>query len=139
VIGNPGEDGSYAPGFEMLRSQIEFSGVNRATGQEVHFSGHVRTVSVSQNYGVTVSTGSSDSSSTNSNSSFGYTSGGITISDDQSSSASGSGSHSETRQFSVTDSNSNYVLEGNWTEGGNTYYLDGVSGVLAGGWFEVTL
>ncbi len=110
-IGSPGvvsqpdsEMGAYPAGSEMLQAQINFAGENVDTGSAVEFVGIVRAIAVTE---VT----SLDRS--------------LTIQDQEL-------NQTSQYQYTITEANTRYVIEGNWVEGGDVFALNGEARAVGG-------
>jgi len=104
VLSSPGADGTYAARAALLQAQINFSGTNKDSGESAEFTGIIRAVAVSDVNGVstTATVGDEDISSTS------------------------------TYEFTITESNTRYILEGNWMEGGDVSGVNGFAQSASG-------
>lgn len=127
----------YPAGAEMLQAQVSFSGKNAATGQDVSFVGVIHVVAVDDVQGTTSTetTTAVDSTSTNT---LGVTSIDIvappvTISDTTTTESEDSNgvelTVETTTTYQITEQNTQYVLDGNWIEGGA---VTGISAIAPG-------
>lgn len=141
IMAGPDATGAFPAGAVMLQAQVSFSGKNAGTGKNVQFVGVIHAVAVDDVQGNTqtqTTTTTDDSVLSNSTNTSGETAIDIiappvTINDttetaSENSTSSGTTIVNETvatTTYQITEANSQYVLEGNWMEGGS------VSGIAA--------
>jgi len=126
TIGTPGvlarpafPSGIYPAGAVMLQAQISFSGRNAATGLDMQFVGIIHAVAVDQVNGNDVTTGSTVDTSENFSIDTVDTSfPGTTVTLGNSSNIATTVQTDVTTTFQITESNTQYALDGNWIEGG---------------------
>lgn len=120
VVANGGV--SYPIGATMLQSQISFS------GNGVQFVGVIRAVAADEVFGFSESSSESSTNATE-----------LIITEDDGDEEftviSGSSEGESTSSFysyTITEANTQYVLEGNWMEGGAVWPVDGYTHALTG-------
>jgi len=91
----PGSDGTYPAGSEMLQSQVSFSGVNKGSGESVDFVGIIRALAVTD---VKETTQTIDPGE--------------------------EGAPVTTTTYTINEANTEYSLEGSWTEGSANYEVN---------------
>jgi len=137
-VGSPGVissadsvSGLYSAGAIMVQSQLNFEGRNTSSGKYVIFSGIVHAVAVTDVQGtttsVTVSGGTNNSTTVNINAPP------VTI-NNQTTDATATSTGSTTT-YSLTEANSQYILDGNWQEENGTSYSVSAIAPAASGTF----
>jgi hypothetical protein len=147
-VGSPGVQanrstvaGVYGAGATMLQSQITFSGVNAATGLDVNFVGIIHVVAVSHVTGNSTTfteantVDSVDATATNTlgTVNLDIIAPPVTITDQTQTTSEDSDSgqqtvstvNNTTTTYEISEENSQFVIDGNWIEGGS------VSGISA--------
>lgn len=135
-VGSPGTvvnrdpaTGSYPAGAIMVESQINFSGYNEVTSQDVNFYGIIHAVAVNDVRGVDTTAGTSfDNTSTLDV--LVTPAPGTTFS--LTSTTNQNASTTITTTYEITEANSQYVLQGNWVEGGASYTVDAIAPAVSG-------
>lgn len=118
-IGTPGvvaspnyETGEYLAGAVMLQAQINFSGENIETEETINFIGLLHAVAVEDIRGTTL-----DQSTT------------LDIQDGEFSSTT---TRTSTETYTLTEANTQYILEGNWVEGEEVNFINAIAPGVGG-------
>lgn len=117
VVSSPDSvTGAYPSGAILVQAQMNFEGRNTSSSKYVIFSGVVHAVAINDVQGTT--TAISSGVSTNSSTTININAPPVVI--NNSSGASNSVSSASTTTYSITEANSQYVLDGNWIEENGT-------------------
>ncbi|OGV68380.1 MAG: hypothetical protein A2283_05220 [Lentisphaerae bacterium RIFOXYA12_FULL_48_11] len=135
-VGSPGivgsadaVSGAYSAGAVMVQSQMNFEGRNNNSGRYVLFSGIVHAVAVNDVQGTTSST--TVTVGTNNTTTININAPPVTI-DNENTDANTSTSGSSTT-YSLTEANTQYVLDGNWIEEkGSSYSVSAIAPAVSG-------
>lgn len=144
-IGSPGivekpdpVTGIYGAGANMLQAQLSFSGVNGKTRKDVSFVGIIHAVAVrDMTFTTSISQGSGNA----------YTNSGSNVIKGDSTNKlstmnfgtgdSGGYHNAGGQRYSITQANTQYVLEGNWIEGSEAQYVAGIAPALNGDFMAI--
>lgn len=139
-FGSPGlvanaNNGTYPPGAELVQGQVNFSGVNNATGKKIQFAGIVHVVTITDVQGDTTTSTSTSSAGTNNTSNVSINTGPVSVNTEYTNNDQTTTTTTLTTTFSIDSSNANYRMEGTWVEeGGGTYAFKarspGTSGLI---------
>jgi hypothetical protein len=108
VVSQPDSTGTYPAGAEMLQAQVNFSGQNADSDDTVEFVGLIRVVAITEVTSVTTT---------------------LTI---QTQTPTDTYDQTSQYQFTLTEANSKFILEGNWVEDGNVYVMSGEARAAGG-------
>ena len=134
-VGAPGiqasphfETGTYPAGAEMLQAQMSFGGLNALTGLEAQFVGVIHAVAVNSVYGTRSSTDTSVNTTDSFNLDVSDTSTpGTTVTIGSSSNDAMNVQNGVTTTFGITEANTQYLLDGNWVEGGGVSAIHAIA------------
>jgi len=126
-IGSPGvaataDAGAYGSGANMLQAQVNFS------GEGVAFVGIVRAVAVTDIQGTTTTETTTSTTNTWFNWGVGEEDTGVGGGDTITQTGTGTG----TTEYQIDESNTMYVLEGNWIEGASVHTVSGMAHATSG-------
>ncbi len=125
-VGSPGlvasaSNGAFPAGAELVQGQVNFSGVNNATGRKIQFAGVVHVVAVTDVQGETTENTSTSTIGTNTTTTTSISAGPVSVDNEFKNNGETSTTTTTTTEFSINANNSNYRMEGTWVEeGGGT-------------------
>ena len=129
TIGSPGvvgtadaTTGAYGSGANMLQAQVNFS------GEGVAFVGIVRAIAVTDIQGTTRTETTTSTTNTWFNWGVGEEDTGVGGGD----SVSQTDTETGTTEYEIDESNTMYVLEGNWSEGASVHTVSGIAHAASG-------